>query len=770
MTSRLTYIEIDLLKCTREYGVAPCEAAIGVTGKRKCFNTRKTCQDILNYSDDVETVRFSVGTQYQTFEIEAIQNIKSVSYTPSIIGLGESIGARSKLVVTFGDHPTPDTGPAGDPYPDSRNYIAYEQGTFWGKFKARQPYLKGRVLRWYNGQLGDSIENMESRTFIIDSVEGPNVNGQFKITAKDPLKLIDDEQAQAPALSNGLLSVAITDTETLLTLSPAGIGDAEYPASGFASIGGNEIISYTRSSDVMTIVRAQLNTEAQSHDEDDRVQVVLDYNGIDPAVIINDLMTNYGALPASYIDLDNWLSETSDYLGRVYTGYIAEPTAVVDLVNEILQQSAMSIWWDELSELVRLQVLRDISQQSQIINDDLMLAGSFTQKDQPSKRVSQVWTYFGQINPLEDQEDAKNYRSTLATVNLESEENHGSPSIKTIFCRWIPQFGRTTAERLNNLLLGRYSEPPRLITFNLLRNSGVQMPTMGNGYNVESFINQNDIGEIAQMPTQITKINVDDSKWAVTAEEIIISETVEPIDPTIKTIAIDGDTFNFNLRETYLTIYSEAIAGDTVICEIRSGVVVGSTLNTLYAFTVGTGWPAGVTLLLKILSSAYIVGKGGDAGGIYLTPTGFYGNTQPTSGGSALKVDSAIEIENNGVIGGGGGGGGASLKIFGNNPSPFAADGGGGAGATNGVAYNSPTGQATPRYNGQSGTLENGGLGGFNSSTQFAGNGGDLGVDGQNAPEGVEVKQNGKPAGDAVDGDSLVTWAMLGDVRGNRIN
>lgn len=764
MTQRLTYIEIDLLKCTRVYGVAPCTAAIGVTGERKCFNTRKTCQDLPNYSDEIKTIRFSVGAQYQPFEIESIQNIKSVSYTPSIISLGESIGARSKLVVTFGDHPTPDTGPGGDPYPESRPYIAYDQGTFWGKFKARQPYLKGRTLRWFNGQVGDTINTMEARTFIIDSVTGPNVNGQFTITAKDPLKLIDDKEAQAPALSKGLLSAAISIGATAITLSPPGVGNLEYPSSGFASIGGNEIVSYTRSGDVMTISRGKLNTAAQAHDEDDRVQVVIEYSGVDPADIIYDLMTNYGSLPASFIDLENWKNETSDYLGRVYTGYVAEPTAVVDLVNELLQQSAMSIWWDELARLIRLQVLRDISKESQNINDDLMLAGSFTQKDQPKKRVSQVWTYFGQINPLEDQEDAKNYRSTLATVNLESEENHGSPSIKTIFCRWIPQFGRTTAERLNNLLLGRYSEPPRLITFDLLRDSGLSMPTLGNGYSVESFINQNDIGELLPISAQATKIKVDDSKWSVTAEEIIISDTVEPIDPTIKTVAIDSDTFNFNLRSTFLTIYSEAVSGDTVVCEVRGRVVVGSNQNNLYAFTVGAGWPAGVTLQLNIQSGAFIVGAGGDGGQAIFQGGGLVVGAA-ANGGAAIKVDSAIEITNDGVIGGGGGGGGNASDIFG--ASPYEAAGGGGAGAKVGQPYTSSV--PFTKFFANPGTLQNGGDGGSSSETgQLGGNGGDLGQDGQDG-QGV-LNGPGGVAGSAVNGDSLVTWTALGDVRGNRIN
>src|SRR3954465_10733275 len=46
----VTILEVDLDYCANTYGVAPCTAAVGVTGSAKCFNTRKTCQDANHYT------------------------------------------------------------------------------------------------------------------------------------------------------------------------------------------------------------------------------------------------------------------------------------------------------------------------------------------------------------------------------------------------------------------------------------------------------------------------------------------------------------------------------------------------------------------------------------------------------------------------------------------------------------------------------------------------------------------------------------------------
>ncbi len=46
----LQIVELIQPRCGLTYGSAPCTAAVGTTGDRKCFNTRKTCQDAANYN------------------------------------------------------------------------------------------------------------------------------------------------------------------------------------------------------------------------------------------------------------------------------------------------------------------------------------------------------------------------------------------------------------------------------------------------------------------------------------------------------------------------------------------------------------------------------------------------------------------------------------------------------------------------------------------------------------------------------------------------
>ena len=809
MSERITFVEIELPVCQLSYGESPCEAELGETGDKKCFNSRKTCQDLANYDEGFETLRLAKPSSFLPLGITAVANIQSVNYTPSRLMLGESIGVRSKLTVTCGDHPFPDTGPGGDPYRSDRNYDPYHQGTFWGKIKARQPYLRGRILRWYTGGASQNLDQMERRTFVIDRVEGPSTNGQFTIIAKDPLTVTDDKRAQAPVLSRGVLLNAIDESQTTATLAPAGIGDEEYPASGKVAIGGNEICSFTRSGDTLTLTRGVNNTEAQEHDEDDRVQLCLEYTGEDPGDIISDLLTTYGNTPSSFINIENWNAETSEFLGRVYAGIIAEPVAVDELINEILQQSAITIWWDEFVEQIRLQVLRDITQGTFVYNDDFIMGGTFGQKDQPEKRVSQVWTYYGQINPLESQDDPKNYRNTLRTVNLLSEANHGSAAIKTIYSRWITQFGRTAVERLNNLIIGRYAEPPKLFTFELLRGSGTPLPTLGSGARIESFFNQDDEGLQLRSPVQVVQAKASDATVKYEAEEVIIGDDVEPDDPSIKLVPIDSDTTNFNLREAFLELYSEVEEGDTVICEVRGGIVVGSTSTSQPAWTTGAGWPSvDADFELRILAGALIAGRGGrgfDGGSAQTTSSTAKAENgvNGESGGPAVQALIAINYDSEGTSGGGGGAGGSgggAASVFevqpGSGQTITTAAGGGGAGAGAGINVGGDGGSASAPggtigsdaddgEDGQGSLQDSGGEGGSGGTTTNSysvggdgGAGGGLGQPGTNGTSGsasgvVEDTGSGGqggPPGPAIDGDSLITYINEGTILGARIN
>ena len=125
----VTYVEIDITYCANTYGVAPCMAVLGTaeevaagtaTGTAKCFNTLRSCQDIANFSDSPVTLRFSIDSGHNSPDIEALPILRDVSISPARISLGEDLGKRESVSLTFVDQRHPDTGPGFDKYHTER--------------------------------------------------------------------------------------------------------------------------------------------------------------------------------------------------------------------------------------------------------------------------------------------------------------------------------------------------------------------------------------------------------------------------------------------------------------------------------------------------------------------------------------------------------------------------------------------------------------------------------------------------------------------------
>jgi hypothetical protein len=747
----LVYVEVDQDYCSLIYGTAPCTASIPTTGAAKCYNTRKTCQVPLVFANAPVTLRFGLDVDYLPQDIECIPSITNWGVSPAIISLGEDLGLRAEMRVTFKDHPWSDTGPGGDKYLADRAYNPFTQGTFWGKWRSRVQFIRGKAIRLIVGYEGQTLAEMETRHFIVESFDGPTPSGSFTIIGKDPLKLLDGDRAQAPAPNNGFLVADVSAVATSFTLSPAGIGNAEYPASGYLNIGGAEIITFTRSADVITITaRGQLGTTAQAHQAQDRVQNVLRYDGDDPADIIYDLMVNYAAVDPAYIVLADWQAETEGFLRRVYSATIGDSESVKKLITELVQQAALSIWWDDVAQLIRLRVLRAIDTEAQTLNADLIQRGSFRTMEQPDKRVSQVWIYYGQRNPLQQLEDLDNFRSLAVTIDADAETNYGSAAIRKIYSRWIAAGGRTVATRVGDIILGRYKDPPRRFNFDLLR--GVSELTAGQGYRVGWWSLQDVTGAATTAPIQITRVNPQAGEFAYEAEEQLY-QIIDPEDLDNRTIIFDAAITDVNLRSVHDSLYPEPESGDTftLSCYVEANVVVGSTLSTSPAFTVGT-WPSGVTIL--IYNNGRIQGAGGRGGN---APGG-----AGQAGGLAFYTRKAVTLDNvsGKIYGGGGGGAAGNIKESGK----LAGGGGGGAGF---VAGNGGLGSQSPGFDGIAGTLDAGGAGGPSTSQAWPGaTGGGVAAAGGNAGGGGV----GGAAGGAIDGNSYITFSALGDIRGTRIN
>ncbi|MGE0366930.1 MAG: hypothetical protein AB7Q00_14480 [Phycisphaerales bacterium] len=763
----VTYVEIDLDPCDLVYGTAPCEAALGVTGTKKCFNTVKTCQDFANYDPTTQTLRFGIMSSHYPRNIDHIPLLRSVSFSGATISLGENLGQRATLTVSFNDGAHSDAG--FDKYLDDRAYNPFKQGTFWGKFRARHPYLQGKNLRLIRGFLGQSLGEMRTRHYVIESFTGPAVDGTYTIIAKDVLKLADGDRAQAPLLSNGFLVNNINTSQTNASLSPTGIGNLEYPASGHVAISGTEVCAFTRSGDALTLTRGQMNTVGVAHTAQDRVQLVLTYSGDDPADIIADLLTNYTDIDPSFIPLSAWQLETATFLQRLYTANIAEPTSVNKLISEIIEQAALAMWWNDITRTIGLQVLRGVATSSAILDRALYVENSLSYREQPEKRLSQVWTYYGQRNPLRSVDDADNYVSSALTVDLEAEQNYGSAAIKKIFSRWIPAGGRSVALRVNDIQLGRYTDPPRKFNVSLFR--GTSEVELAGGYILRGQPFQKDEGDAADVPIQVTSLNDSEEGLVVEAQEVLF-KNFDPTDLSDRTIVIEVPTQDVNLRTLHDIIFPAPTDADvgyvTITCIIAESAVVSGTSTSSRPFDVGS-WPVGLEIIIE--NHGNVAGAGGKGANRPGNPTR---NGLP--GGLAFYTRHPITLKNFGEINGGGGGGGiGENRVYVIGPGDAGYPGGGGAGVPGGLG-----GTGTGSSNGQNGTATAGGngvvgpAGGNNGGN--GGNGGGRGQPGQsggaaNNPDGINIPPGtGGAAGAAIDGHSYVTYHTVGTIRGPTIN
>lgn len=925
------------------------------------------------------TYRFAVDTAYLPSDIAAIPSIRDIDLSPAIISLGENLGQRATVTVKLRDHKHIFTTES------------FDSGTFWGKFRARYGLkLQGSTLRLIHGFVGDDIEDMETRTFIIETTDGPSANGEFKIVAKDLFKLADGDRAQAPMPSNGFLSAGITIGDTSLTLSPSGIGDEEYPVGGYLNIGGKEIAAFLRDSytklllhgdgtdasttitdsspsahtivlggnaqldtaqfkfgsasilfdgvndfirgdgstdfafgtgdwtvelwvrlnatgidqmlydsrpsatdgaypeifintsnvliyvqgaviritgatalttgqwyhvaaartgtstklfldgtqegstysdstnyliganrpaiginatdltsndfngwmddirvrkgiadytanftpptaaheltaagDVLTLTRAQYNTVAVAHEAQSRVQLCLEYLSQDVADVINDLMISYADIGASMIPLATWQAETGEFLNVVYSALIAEPTAVNKLISELIEQAGLVVWWDDLGAQFRLQVLRAISTAAAVYDGDVILMGTLSVTEQPSKRLSQVYTYFAKINPLLSDDQLENYRSTAFTRDIEAEAEYGAVSVKKIYSRWIPIGGRSVAETVNDILLSRFRDPPRRLSFNLFRDeSGNNIPSLGGGYQVGAWCFQDQSGAAALVPVQLTSVNPLADHFEIEAEEMLFNVTATSPDNHV--IIIDANVNNVDLRAMHDSIYATPVAGDTVTCTIAAGVTVGSTTTATPAFDVGT-WPASVTVNLIVLGRIQGMGGAGGKGGDSTFSSSSNGVAGKV-GGKALYTRQAISLnaELGAIWGGAGGGGGGGAWTDGSTFAYGGGGGGGGAGTNGGPVGNGGFGSTANGTNGKVGTATAGGVRGFGggSSAGNGGNGGGPGLAGAAGSAGASSSgAGGGAAGSAIDGVSFVSFnSPAGDIRGGQIN
>jgi len=485
-------LEMDIRVCTLTFGNAPCTAVEASPGT-KCFNTFATCQDQVNYNDGLLTYRFSserIDSLQQAGEPPTFPTLMKMDNAPAKLEPGKGLGIRSSAKITLMDHPWTDIGT--DPYllEGNRQYDPEKQGSFWGKFLARNPFYENETVRVKQGYLEDdgsyNEANMVTREYLLYRISGPDRSGKVVVECKDILKFADGVKAQVPKASVATLDGLLSNSATSFSFDDADgqiytnfnlaapFGPQEYVIIDEEVIKINTLVdngggNYTASS----VTRASLpsfykgTVDAEEHEDEGLIQQCWLFDNLRLDVILQYLL-EYGAnIPQSALDLSGWASVMDFGMTNYkFSTLLVEPMSVKDLITE-LSEYTIFFWWHERDKLVKMSSLLDLRLSTLTVFTDevTFLANSISSTMDVSQRVSQVWIHYGHRSPLLDMDKQQYFTKLRVEANLDSETpvEFGTAAYKKIFSRWLTDSQDVVANEVGTRLLEQYDNTKAII-------------------------------------------------------------------------------------------------------------------------------------------------------------------------------------------------------------------------------------------------------------------------------------------------------------------
>ncbi len=739
---------------------------MGDPGLDLCFNTFATCQDTANFNRETRTLKFIDTLQRPPNFLEFYPCIKSVTYAPTVLKPGGNLSIRGQVTLQLQDFATTDNDI--DDYAHNRGYNAEDQGTFFGKLKARQLYYIGRPMRVKEGYLDGASElDFRTREYIIDDISGPTADGKVTITGKDILSLAADVRAKAPTASTGTLLGGITAVQTTATLA---VGTGSQYANGDNIRINDEIISITTivGDSITAMVRAQGGTTAAAHNSGDNVQLCLTYTDEPLIDVIDDLLQTYANVPASFIPYTDWEAEETESLaGYLMTTIISEPTGVLTLLKELAEITLIDLWYDDTDQEIKLKLQTPFTEVTEEVNDnEHILQNSLKVKDLNKDRLTRVLIYYGIRNFARDLKETENYSLVQFDIDADKEgvNKYADERIKRIMSRWFDSSNITQVQLTAQRLLDRFGITPKQIMFDMDAKDVGRIKT-GDVFDLTSRIEQDLDGTDATNRYQVTeeKTKKSGSIYSYKAEAFFQ-------DPTPDSLTIAANDTNYDI---FVELGGPPGPVDVTLT-INAAVRVHGTNGNPAIKTDGMHPDSTLT----IINNGEIYGHGGDGGNgrnanIFGEANGgpcFYngnvsGGSQGQAGGDAIRVTVAsVDIDNtNGEIfgGGGGGGGGDGWVSSGSCTSSGGGGGGGGQGEDtaalgsggNASAFCSPFGCGpevdVDGSDGTAGSVGSAGTGGAAAGTG-AGAGGDGGDWGDAGVVGASTGFAGGDGGYAV--------------------
>jgi len=527
-----TLVEIDIPYCTRAYGVAPCNAVLGTTGPAKCFNSLKTCQFRSAYVAGVKTLTFTHNNDGIPDAPGVFPALKSVSTRPGELNLSgidpksTALGTRARVTVSLQDFDNADTWL--DKYQSERvsgaalasgvGYQPADRGQFIKRMFSRFPYYLGWPVRVRRGYVGDLPAAMPTETYVMAELKGPDAGGNITMTAKDVIDLTEGSKAMYPPQSMGKLLTALTELHTTATLTPDGIGDDEYPASGLVRI-GREIMAYTRAGDVLTITRAQEGSTLSTHSELDAVQVCAVFEPQAIYEAVQTLLVEGAGIDPAQIPIADWEAENKQWYGgiNIRRVILTKPVAVKTLIGELCQFGVL-VWGDPVKNEIQYRVNSPLGPGEtfyQITDENGLIEGAVGVDRAENQRISTIVFYHG-VRDWTDEMSGRNFNKS--TPVLVSENPYGQAAIFEIYSRWFGREGDdATASVIAERLVSRYQEVPKIVTgiVDVKDRAGI---FLGARVEVTSYVLQDDDGALLAEPMQVRHVEYSEDRVKFTAE------------------------------------------------------------------------------------------------------------------------------------------------------------------------------------------------------------------------------------------------------------
>jgi hypothetical protein len=473
-----TALEIDVERCALAYGSTACGAILGVTGQAKCYNTKATCQRKANYTQTgngytnrITTFRFTDQEVVPYGSTPVIQRamLKSVSFTPGRIDLGGStIGQRSGCNFELFDGTGDDV--QADDYLDERR-SNFDNGFFLAKMIARWRYFQNRTVRVYQGFLTDEgmvdESSLKVRTYVLDSVTGPDGGGKVTGVAKDPLRITAKERSKFPIATKCALTVAATNVATTLTVDDT----TDFDASGFLRI-EDEIIQYSgKTATTFTgCTRGVAGTTAAAHDVDNNCQRTVQFNATDAVEVIYSVLAGAG-VHTQFMDKTAWHTACDDWieLGAI-TAYVSAPEDVDKLLAGICEAWLLILYYDDETSKIILEPVRPPTA-GEIINltdDDNILVGKLTTSEKTDQRINEVWLNYGVIDWSQEAKEG-NLLFTRITISADAQSAPEYDDVvpRSINSRWLGAVSDAQVTAVSTRYLLRFRDAPRRYKFSV---------------------------------------------------------------------------------------------------------------------------------------------------------------------------------------------------------------------------------------------------------------------------------------------------------------